>query len=119
MKMRLSREFKFDAAHKLIDYPGVCRRIHGHTYRLAVTVEGEPDDSGMIMDFFDIKKVVEENVISRLDHTFLNDFYSQPTLENVAQDIFKTLEKEFKRNGVTLYSVKLCEGGTSCIEVFS
>ncbi|MBU7025974.1 MAG: 6-carboxytetrahydropterin synthase, partial [Theionarchaea archaeon] len=69
--MRLSRTFKFDAAHKLVDYPGVCRRIHGHTYTLTVTVEGEPDDTGMIIDFFDIKKVVEETVITKVDHTYL------------------------------------------------
>ena len=118
MKMRLSRTFKFDAAHKLVDYPGVCRRIHGHTYTLTVTVEGEPDDTGMIIDFFDIKKVVEETVIAKVDHTYLNDFYEQPTVENVAVDIFQKLEKAFEPYNAELYSVKLYEGEKSCVEVF-
>lgn len=119
MKMRLSRKFKFDAAHRLIDYPGICNRIHGHTYTLVVTVEGKPDDSGMLIDFFDIKKIVEEEVITNVDHTYLNDRYDQPTVENVAQDIFKTLEKKFKKPGTTLYSVVLYEGDNSWVEVFS
>jgi len=118
MKMRLSRTFKFDAAHKLVDYPGVCRRIHGHTYTLTVTVEGEPDDTGMIIDFFDIKKVVEETVITKVDHTYLNDFYEQPTVENVAVDIFQELKKAFEPYNVRLHSVKLYEGEKSCVEVF-
>jgi 6-pyruvoyltetrahydropterin/6-carboxytetrahydropterin synthase len=119
MKMRLSRTFKFDAAHKLIDYPGVCARIHGHTYMLVVTVEGEPDDTGMIIDFFDMKKAVEKMIIARLDHNYLNEFYDQPTLENVAADIFCKLEKEFRNTNARLFSVKLCEGDKSCVEVFS
>lgn len=117
-KMRLSRTFKFDAAHKLVDYPGVCRRIHGHTYTLTVTVEGEPDDTGMIIDFFDMKKVVEETVIAKVDHTYLNDLYDQPTAENVAQDMFQALKKAFELYNVRLYSVKLHEGDKSCVEVF-
>ncbi len=119
MKMRLSRTFKFDAAHKLVDYHGICARMHGHTYTLTVTVEGEPDERGMIIDFFDIKKIVEEKVIQLLDHNCLNDFYEQPTLENVADDIFQKLEKEFDKTNAILFSVKLCEGDKSCVEVFS
>ncbi len=118
MKMRLSRTFKFDAAHKLIDYPGMCARVHGHTYTLVVTIEGEPGANGMIMDFFDMKKIVEDTIVTKLDHTFLNDFYEQPTLENVAQDIFKTLTFQFAST-VHLFSVKLCEGDKSCVEVFA
>jgi len=119
MRMRLSRKFKFDAAHKLIDYQGVCGRIHGHTYELIVTVEGEPDETGMIIDFFDMKKIVEDVVISRLDHTYLNNFYEQPTVENVAADIFEKLQKAFEQIHADLFSVKLCEGEKSCVEVFS
>ena len=119
MKMRLSREFTFDAAHKLINYSGICARIHGHTYTLIITVEGEPDDSGMIIDFADMKKIVQDVILTNLDHSFLNDFYDQPTVENVAADIFQKLEKEFEKSNARLYSVKLYEGEKSCIEVFS
>lgn len=119
MKMKLSRTFKFDAAHKLVNYSGVCGRIHGHTYTLVVTVEGKPDENGMIIDFFDMKKIVQEKVIEKLDHTYLNDFYEQPTVENMAADIFETLEREFEKTSATLYSVKLYEGEKSSVEVFA
>jgi 6-pyruvoyltetrahydropterin/6-carboxytetrahydropterin synthase len=119
MKMRISREFTFDAAHKLVDYPGKCKRMHGHTYTLVVTVEGEPDDSGMLVDFFVMKEIVEKTILAHLDHTCLNDKYPQPTVENVAQDIFQTLEKEFKKTDTALFSVKLYEGNQSWVEVFS
>ncbi|MBQ6981656.1 MAG: 6-carboxytetrahydropterin synthase, partial [Synergistaceae bacterium] len=49
--MLLCKDFTFDAAHNLVDYHGKCERLHGHTYRLRVVLEGEPDAEGMIMDF--------------------------------------------------------------------
>ena len=55
--MLLCRDFKFDAAHNLIHYHGKCERLHGHTYHLRVTLEGEPDSEGMIYDFVDLKDV--------------------------------------------------------------
>jgi 6-pyruvoyltetrahydropterin/6-carboxytetrahydropterin synthase len=119
MKMRLSKTFTFDAAHQLRDYHGVCARVHGHTYTLVVTVEGEPDDTGMIIDFVAMKKIVTDTIITKIDHTYLNDFYDQPTVENVATDIFETLDTAFKKKNVQLYAVKLYEGEKSCVEVFS
>ncbi len=118
MKMRLTREFKFDAAHNLVGYDGKCAQIHGHTYTLMVTVEGEPDNTGMLIDFFYMKKIVEETVLSRVDHTYLNDLYDQPTVENVAKDMFARLDEAFKKTKVTLYSVKVYEGPNCCVEVF-
>ncbi|MBU7019049.1 MAG: 6-carboxytetrahydropterin synthase QueD [Theionarchaea archaeon] len=117
--MRLSREFKFDAAHNLVGYDGICAQIHGHTYTLTVTVEGEPDNTGMLMDFFHMKKIVEETVLSRVDHTYLNDLYDQPTVENVAKDMFERLDEAFKKTTVALYSVKVYEGPKCCVEVFA
>lgn len=72
----LTREFTFDAAHQLVDYDGKCACIHGHTYRLLVTVEGHKlqqigPKKGMIIDFGQLKKVVNEEVIEKLDHKFL------------------------------------------------
>jgi len=120
MKTQLSRTFTFDAAHKLVDYEGICSRIHGHTYTLVITVEGEPDTSGMVMDFFDLKTLVNDSIIARLDHTYLNEFYTQPTIETVAADIFHTMQKTLKEThpSVRLYSVQLWEGKKSCVEVF-
>ncbi|MBU7032504.1 MAG: 6-carboxytetrahydropterin synthase QueD [Theionarchaea archaeon] len=121
MKTRLSRTFTFDAAHRLTDYQGACGRIHGHTYTLVITVEGELDSRGMVIDFFDLKILVEESIISRLDHTYLNDMYSQPTVEIIAGDIFHTMRQKLGdlNPTVTLYSVQLWEGEKSYVEVFS
>jgi 6-pyruvoyltetrahydropterin/6-carboxytetrahydropterin synthase len=121
MKTRLSRTFKFDAAHRLVDYQGVCGRIHGHTYTLVITVEGEPDARGMLIDFFDLKTLVETAILSRLDHTYLNDMYPQPTVELIAADIFHTMQKKLYdyNPAVALYSVQLWEGEKSYVEVFS
>lgn len=119
MKFRLSKTFKFDAAHKLVDYDGACANLHGHTYKLIVTVEGTPDETGMVMDLFDLKKIVSEKIVSKMDHCFLNDLYSQPTVENMAKDIFSKLENEFKKTKVNLFSIRLYEGEGSYVEVFT
>ena len=63
--MLLCRDFKFDAAHNLIHYHGKCERLHGHTYRLRVTLEGTPDSEGMICDFAELKRIVNDLVISK------------------------------------------------------
>lgn len=117
MKFKLSKTFKFDAAHKLIDYDGACANIHGHTYKLVVTVEGMPDETGMLIDLFELKRIVTEKIIIKVDHCFLNDLYIQPTVENMAEDIFLKLEKEFEKTNVKLFSIKLYEGEGSYVEV--
>jgi 6-pyruvoyltetrahydropterin/6-carboxytetrahydropterin synthase len=119
MKFRLSKTFKFDAAHRLIDYDGSFANLHGHTYKLVVTVEGVPDETGMVIDLFDLKKIVNDKIVSKMDHHYLNDLYEQPTVENMAKDIFLKLEKEFEKTKVKLFSIKLYEGEGSYIEVFS
>jgi 6-pyruvoyltetrahydropterin/6-carboxytetrahydropterin synthase len=121
MKTRLSRTFTFDAAHNLVEYEGVCSRIHGHTYTLVVTVEGDPDPKGMLIDFFELKTLVNDSILSNLDHTYLNDFYTQPTVEHIAADIFHILQKKLKEihPSLRLYSVRLWEGGKSYVEVFA
>ena len=56
--MLLKKEFTFDAAHNLIKYHGKCERLHGHTYRMSVVIKGIPDEEGMIVDFLEIKRIV-------------------------------------------------------------
>ena len=82
--MLLRKEFTFDAAHNLVHYHGKCERLHGHTYRAAVVLEGTPDDEGMILDFCDLSDSIKERVLSQLDHSYLNDIIPQPTAENIA-----------------------------------
>lgn len=76
-KIRLTKEFSFEAAHLLEGYDGACREIHGHSYRLFVTVRGVPvcdgrnPKLGMVMDFGQLKRIVGEEVVQRLDHAFV------------------------------------------------
>lgn len=87
--MELFREFTFEAAHRLPAVPDghKCGRLHGHSYRLEVHVEGDVDlDTGMVMDFAEIKAAVAP-VLDRLDHHYLNEVegLENPTSENVAR----------------------------------
>lgn len=76
-KITITKEFSFEAAHVLEGHDGPCRNIHGHSYKLLVTVSGTPvsDPSspkkGMIMDFGDLKKIVRENIIDPFDHSLI------------------------------------------------
>jgi len=107
--MFLCREFKFDAAHNLVNYHGKCERLHGHTYRLAVTLEGRPDEEGMVCDFAEVKQTVNELVLSKLDHAYLNDIIAQPTAEYISQWIFRQLDEPLKRGNCRLYEVRVWE----------
>ena len=107
--MLLSKDFKFDAAHNLIHYHGKCERLHGHTYRLRVVVEGQPDNEGMIIDFIELKAVVKELVLSRLDHSYINDLIPQPSAENIALWIWSQLEESLRRGNCELYEVHVWE----------
>lgn len=111
--MYLCREFKFDAAHNLIHYHGKCERLHGHTYKLAVTLKGEPDSEGMVFDFVDLKRAVNEQVLSKLDHSYINDILPQPTAEYIALWIFNALEEPLRRPNCELYSVRVWETADS------
>lgn len=91
--MRVRRRFRFEAAHELPRHPGKCRNLHGHSYELFVVVEGEVEpESGMVVDFSDLKRTVRREVVDRLDHTHLNDVIDNPTAEQVAIWIWKRLE---------------------------
>lgn len=133
--LTISKEFTFDASHYLEcqnkskewnkSTYGKCSgeyssyHGHGHTYKLIVTISGEPEESGMIMNFVALKKIVKENIIDKLDHKFLNDvdmFKEKPTTcENMAIVIFKVLEENLKEACI-LKKITLYETPTSwCI----
>ncbi|MAG54942.1 MAG: 6-carboxytetrahydropterin synthase QueD [Planctomycetes bacterium] len=81
----VSREFTFDAAHNLPRYNGKCERLHGHTYRLRITVKAPLDTwSGMAFDFHDLKKSVNERVVKILDHRYVNEVIANPSAEFMA-----------------------------------
>ena len=111
--MLLTKDFTFDAAHNLVNYHGKCERLHGHTYRLRVVIEGEPDAEGMIIDFVELKTVVKERILSRLDHYYLNDIIPQPSAEHIALWIWGELEGSVKRDNCELYEIHVWETADS------
>lgn len=140
--IRLTKEFSFEAAHALDGYDGPCREIHGHSYRLFVTVKGCPsacDDDpkcGMVMDFGVLKRIVADEIVSRLDHAFVlrrgaaNDALCaalegrfsnivrvdyQPTCENMLEDFARRIAARLPQ-GVALHALRLHETATSYAE---
>lgn len=75
--IRVTKEFSFEMAHTLTDYDGSCREIHGHSYKLFVTVSGRPEDDpaspkfGMVMDFGELKKSINGLIVDRYDHALV------------------------------------------------
>ncbi|PID90235.1 MAG: 6-carboxytetrahydropterin synthase QueD [Bacteroidetes bacterium] len=143
MKIRLTKEFAFEASHFLPGYDGLCANIHGHTYRLFVTLRGTPRDEpghpkdGMLIDFGVLKRCVNGAIVDRLDHTIMIrqgswsefadlldgrmrvvEFNFQPTCENMLQwmadQLIPLLPPE-----VELFSLRLYETQTSYAEWFA
>ncbi len=111
--MKVTRTFSFSAAHHLTDYHGACERPHGHTYRLAVTVQGAVRDDGLVIDFVEMKKIVSEKILSKLDHTDLNNTFKNPSAEHIVTWIWEQLTSAFST--VTLYEVQLWEGDNTSV----
>ena len=93
--MQIRKSFTFEAAHVLPYHPGKCSRLHGHSYRLEVAVEGalqsEGPAAGMICDFDTLAEAVRETVIAALDHRSLNDVLDNPTAERITAWIWNRL----------------------------
>ncbi|MFP4481957.1 MAG: 6-carboxytetrahydropterin synthase QueD [Thermovirgaceae bacterium] len=115
--MFLKKEFTFDAAHKLEQYHGKCEALHGHTYRLEITLEGMPGAEGMVMDFLALKDLVKTHALSYLDHAYLNDVISQPTAERIALWIWNQIDGRISHENCSLYSVQVWETATSSVVI--
>ncbi len=137
--IRITKEFKFEMAHALHGYDGLCANIHGHSYRLWVTVKGKVKEelghpkNGMVMDFGDLKKVVKPNIVDKFDHALVLNANSphadinleafdkvyhldyQPTSENLVIDFANYIKAELPK-GVSLVKVVLSETATSFAE---
>jgi 6-pyruvoyltetrahydropterin/6-carboxytetrahydropterin synthase len=139
-QIRITKEFSFEAAHALKGYDGPCRNIHGHSYKLNVTVSGIPESdpgspkNGMIMDFSDLKKIIKSRIIDPLDHALIlpsdmdlepfrsSELFSklcivnyQPTSENMLAD-FAARIQALLPPGIRLCALRLRETGTSYAE---
>ncbi len=113
MRTTVTRTFTFEAAHQLPWHSGACRELHGHGYRLEVTVAGPLNDDGIVVDFADVGAVVEREVIARYDHRYLNDVLDNPTAELIAHDAWKHLEAA----GLGIERIRLWETGDSFVEI--
>ncbi len=143
-KVRVTKHFDFEMAHVLWNYDGPCRNLHGHSYRLFVTVTGYPVNDrknpkdGMLIDFGQLKKIVEETIIKDLDHALMisrevpEEYYRsmdsiiqklhivdyQPTCENMIADFAVKISEKLPP-GIGLYSLRLHETSTSYAEWFA
>jgi len=104
----------FAAGHALRGYKGKCENVHGHNYKVRVTLTGpELDSVGLLYDFVHLKKVIRD-VIESLDHRFLNDFAPfdiiNPSAENIARYIYEQSFKQIKpANGALISSITVWE----------
>lgn len=133
MKLSISKEFRFEASHVLPLHPGACSRLHGHSWVLKVTVDGEVDrETGFVVDFGELRACVMGNVIDLVDHqhlgqglvlmrgeedlqdaVFEEDFY--PSSENLVMKFVEILREPIRDlgEGVELLAVELQETCTS------
>lgn len=109
--MELSCTFQFAASHFLTKYHGKCENLHGHNYKVIITITGEVQEDGMVMDFKLIKESVNKNVIDLLDHTHLNDTLENPSAENLAIWIWDKLKNELPLSKIVIYETEdyFCE----------
>jgi 6-pyruvoyltetrahydropterin/6-carboxytetrahydropterin synthase len=137
--MRITQQFKMEMAHALYGYDGLCKNIHGHSYRLWVTLRGpvldEPghEKDGMVLDFGLLKRLVKPHIIDKYDHSFVLNANSshanidlsafekvyllpyQPTSENLVNDFVSIIKNQLPDN-IELYKVVLSETANSFAE---
>lgn len=129
--LKITKEFEFDVAHFLPNHQGLCANIHGHTYKLHVSLVGiksetkKDTEEGMLLDFSRIKEIVKNGIVNKLDHAFLigntenklekevknfllsNNFKiynigNRTTAENISEHIFKKIDQILKENNVNI-----------------
>ncbi|MFZ5986094.1 MAG: 6-carboxytetrahydropterin synthase QueD [Bacillota bacterium] len=117
-KVGISKVFTFDSAHHLNDYPGKCKNIHGHTYKLEITLKGLPDKNGLVVDFHDLNDIVEGEVLSQIDHKYLNELFEfNPTCEMIGLWIWDEVARRIAKTGCSLERLILWETPTSYITI--
>ncbi|MGM0635304.1 MAG: 6-carboxytetrahydropterin synthase QueD [Bacteroidota bacterium] len=144
-KIRITKQFTFETAHALHGYDGKCRNIHGHSYKLDVTVLGEPiaepksAKRGMVIDFGDLKKIVKTEIVDIWDHAIILNRETphiklaeelkstghnvvlvdyQPTSEKMIEDFAQKIIAKLPED-ITLHSLKLRETETAFAEWYA
>ncbi len=113
----LTVELQFSAAHQLRGYKGKCESMHGHNWRVQVTVSSDKlNDIGMVIDFHELKALTNE-IILPLDHSFLNEVFPfteiNPSSENIAKWIYESTRKKIKEQDCNISSITVWENETS------
>ncbi|PMB05723.1 6-carboxytetrahydropterin synthase QueD [Fischerella thermalis CCMEE 5273] len=121
-RVAVTKSFTFDAAHHLHLYDGKCKSLHGHTYRLSITVSGYVDEIGIVLDFGELKRLFQEEIDARLDHRYLNEVLPpmNTSAENMIVWIWERLddrlgEEGWKAKGHRLEALTLYETPTSYV----
>jgi len=113
--VQIRKSFTFEAAHVLPHHPGKCARLHGHSYRLDVALDGPLQATGpaagMVEDFEVVSRVVKASVIDALDHRSLNELMDNPTAENIVVWIWARLSGEL----LQLSELTLWETPKACV----
>jgi 6-pyruvoyltetrahydropterin/6-carboxytetrahydropterin synthase len=144
-KIRITKQFTFETGHALYGYDGKCRNVHGHSYKLSVTVIGTPitDTSnvkyGMVIDFSDLKAIVKEDIVDIFDHATVFNANTphvdlakelkerghhvilvpyQPTSENMVLDFAEKIKRRLPA-GIELHSLRLQETESSFAEWYA
>ncbi|MFA7361509.1 MAG: 6-carboxytetrahydropterin synthase [Candidatus Kapaibacterium sp.] len=136
--MKIAKEFRWEMGHRLPEHSGLCRNIHGHSYRMVVEINGEVLANGMIIDFYDLGLIVKP-ILEKLDHCFLVYVKDKPvldflkkykmkmvvvdylaTVENICKDIAEKIVSEIKKQkvkNISDISVKIFETPNSFAEI--
>lgn len=143
--IRITKQFSFETGHALYGYDGKCKNVHGHSYKLSVTVIGKPIEDtsnvkyGMVIDFSDLKKIVKSEIVDVFDHATVFNKNTphvelakeletrghnvllvnyQPTSEMMVIDFARKIKKHLPEN-IQLHSLKLQETETSFAEWYA
>jgi 6-pyruvoyltetrahydropterin/6-carboxytetrahydropterin synthase len=110
-RVGLSKSFTFDAAHHLHLYEGKCKSLHGHTYRLEITVSGKVNEIGIAVDFFDLKQIYQQAIEQYVDHRYLNEVLPpmNTSAENMIVWMWEQIDAELANRGLTERGIRLEE----------
>lgn len=109
---KIRTEFEFEAAHYLrLNYSSPCERLHGHSYKCAITLASDKlNENGMIVDFKELKRIIKVKVEDKLDHKNLNEIFEQnTTAENMSKWIYDEINDAFKETNIKCIKVELNE----------
>lgn len=120
--MKVAKEFHWEMGHRLPEHFGLCKNIHGHSYKMIIELVGDMNEQGMIIDFYDVEKKINP-IVEKLDHSFMVKDNDKPALEflektnskKVVVDFESTVENICKYISGEIISVKLPDNISSVV----